>query len=161
MRGSWRSKERFEGIPGICLRGSSRPHFNSRDKVEFSSGLAEAGRGWAASIKLGSMLGRGTGCHGLPLTASLHSGHAQPHSSSPSITISYIDSISSPNFSRPRKKKKESRSVSEFSTRILRCKMIDAKDTLMLHLEINWLEWRSTKDNWLDALSGFGKFVIG
>lgn len=69
---------------------TDRPHFNCRDKVEFSSGLAEAGRGWAASIKLGSMLGRGTGCHGLPLTASLHSGHAQPHSSSPSITISTL-----------------------------------------------------------------------
>lgn len=53
-----------------------RPVFNSRDKVEFSVGPVEAGRGWSASIKLGSMLGRGAGCHGLPLTASLRSDHA-------------------------------------------------------------------------------------
>lgn len=38
----------------------------------FEDGLVVAGRGWNASIKLGSMLGRSTGCHGLPLTASPH-----------------------------------------------------------------------------------------
>lgn len=36
----------------------------------FGDGLVEVGRGWSVSIKLGSMLGRPTGCHGLPLTAS-------------------------------------------------------------------------------------------
>lgn len=41
------------------------------DKVAFSAdGLVKPGRGCSASIKLGSMLGRPTGCHGLPLTAS-------------------------------------------------------------------------------------------
>lgn len=36
----------------------------------FGDGLVEVGRGWSVSIKLGSMLGHPTGCHGLPLTAS-------------------------------------------------------------------------------------------
>lgn len=48
-------------------------------KVTFS-GMAsemEVGRGWGASIKLGSMLGRPTGCHGLPLTASPLSGYTE------------------------------------------------------------------------------------
>lgn len=53
----------------------------------FEDGLVVAGRGWNASIKLGSMLGRSTGCYGLPLTASPHRQDTETSYLSSSITI--------------------------------------------------------------------------
>lgn len=54
-------------VPGDFSTGRARV---------FGEALAEAGRGRSATIKLGSMPGRPTGCQGLPLTASpLHGPH--------------------------------------------------------------------------------------